>query len=62
LLAALLVVGFWPRILTDIIQKSVATSVVSTAEKGGVEAPLSDARRAAGTAAPTPDVAKASRP
>ena len=32
LLAVLLTVGFWPRLLTDIIQKSVATSIVAAAD------------------------------
>ncbi len=34
LLAALLTVGFWPRLLTDIIQQSVATSIVSRLSTG----------------------------
>ena len=33
LLAALLVVGFWPRLLTDVIQKSVAVAVLKTGNR-----------------------------
>jgi NADH-quinone oxidoreductase subunit M len=56
LLAALLVVGFYPRILTDIIQKSVAGVVEK--QGVGVVAAVPAAERAPETGATTPDLVK----
>jgi NADH:ubiquinone oxidoreductase subunit 4 (subunit M) len=37
LLAGLMVVGFWPRILTDIIRNTVQTTIVDRLSPGGEE-------------------------
>jgi NADH:ubiquinone oxidoreductase subunit 4 (subunit M) len=60
LLAVLLVVGFWPRTLTDVIQKSV-TSIVERQQTGGVAA-IPAARDALGTGVTTRELARVQRP
>jgi NADH:ubiquinone oxidoreductase subunit 4 (subunit M) len=60
LLAVLLAVGFWPRTLTDVIQKSVA-SIVERQQTGGVAA-IPAAGGALGTGVTTRELAKVQRP